>query len=265
MKKIICILLLILCYACSSSDDGSANNNTSTLEVNVTADSPTASVDQIVTLTATANESISEIRFSRDGGATFPFGRGGELGTTVNLYFTWDTLGTKSIVVRVINNEGDMVDTTINITIERGDAVLLQSLQLTSFFDMGSTWDSEYSATDPNRLADVFFVIIKPVTNVYEGTRTTFAQDAQWYWSAIKENEDNLYWDLQSEDLYINPTELSAYIAFVDADEGTNVQDLMLGAGERLIPFGNHFLSQPSTFTVSEADINLEYVIGLDW
>lgn len=272
MKIKIAYILLIFIYACSTSDDSGNPDQGSTIEVSVTADETTVSIDQIVTLTATANETINEISFSTDDGATFPISSGGNLGTTANLYFAFDTLGTKSVIFRVKNDTGDIVDTTVNITVERGNAVQLQSLQLNSFSDIGNTWDSEYPTTNPNHLADVFFVILKPSLNVFTGMRNSIASTSQiWFRSETRENESNLNWDLQNEELYINVEELLTYIAFAD-DDGVDdsgipaVDDLMLGPPfERMIPLGEYFIAQPNTFTVEETNINLEYVIGVDW
>ena len=265
MKKLFCILTL-LCFACSSSDD-SDNPSTTTLEVSVIGDVTTVSIDQIITLTATANEAINEISFSTDGGATFPSSSNNNFGTTANLYFSFDTLGTKSIVFRVKNEAGDIVDTTVNIIVERGSAIQLQNLQLNSFFDIGNTWDSEYPTTDPSHLADVFFVILKPSLNVFTGMRNGISSTSQiWYRSSTRDNENNLNWDLQNDELYINVEELITYIAFADEDGGGIVDDLMLGPPfERMIPLGENFISQPNTITVEEPSINLEYVLGVDW
>ncbi len=262
MKKTIYILL-VFCFACSTSDDDAANGNTSTLEVTVTQDLNTVAIDQIVTLTATANETINEISFSTDGGITFPSSYGSNFGTTANLYFSFDTLGTKTIVYRVKNNAGDIVDSTVTINVERGNAIQIQSLQLNSFFNMGETWDDEFGGADLNRLADVFFVILKANLNAFDGTRSS---GGVWYRSEIRSNEENLNWNLQNEELFINLNELTARIAFADDDGGEVVQDLMLGPPfERVIPFADFASAETNPVLVQETDIDLEYQITVDW
>ncbi|WP_417199889.1 hypothetical protein [Bizionia sp.] len=269
MKKLTYILIA-LCLACSSSDDEvntSLEVADSTLEVVVTQNVTVAVVDQMVTLTATANETIQEISFSTDGGLTFPSSYGANFGTTASLYFAFDTLGTKTIVFRVKNNAGDIVDNTVNIRVERGNAVQFQNVQLTSFFDMGNTWDSEFPTSNPNHLADVFFAILKPSLNVFDGTRSNVASTSWlWYKSETRENENNLNWNIQNEELFINPEFVTPYIAFADDDGGGMVQDLMFGPPfERVIPLNNYTNTQPNTITVEEASIHLEYTIGVDW
>ncbi|MBU2926705.1 hypothetical protein [Winogradskyella psychrotolerans] len=273
MNTKIAFMLIILFSACSPSDNNGNPDQSSTLEVSVTADATTVTIDQIIILTATANETINEISFSKDGGVTFSNAISSSSFTdTVNLYLDFDTLGSKSIVVKVTNDVSDVVDSTVNITVERGNAIKLQSVQLNSFYDIGNTWDLEYPTTDPNHLADVFFVLLKPTLNAFDGTRSSVAFSPRiWYRSAIKENESSLSWNLQNEDLYINIEELTPYIAFAD-DDGVDdfgipaVGDLMLGSpSASMIPLGDYYLSQPNIITLEEPSINLEYVIGVDW
>lgn len=265
MKKVIYILLL-LCFACGSSDD--ADTNISTFEVSVTQSATTLAIDQILTLTATANETINQISFSKDGGETFL----GEFGSSqfdkvVNLYLDFDTVGTKTIVYRVKNNAGEVVDTSVNVTIEKGDAVQILSVKLNSFFDMGETWDSEHPTTDPNHLADVFFGILKPRLDVLKGTRSGMPSTSWlWYRSPTRDNENNLNWNLQNEELFINVSELKLYIGFADDDGGNIAQDLMMGPPyESLIPLSDYVNTKPSIITIGESKIKLEYEIGVAW
>ncbi len=267
MKKTVYILLAF-CFACSTSDDdGTTNGNPSTLEVTVMQDLNIVAIDQIVTLTATANETINEISFSTDDGNTFPSSHSTNFGNTANLYFSFDTLGTKTIVFRVKNNTGDIVDNTVTINVERGNAIQIQNLQLNSFFNMGETWDDEFGATDPNRLADVLFAILKPSLNVFDGTRSSVPTSSWlWYKSETRDNENNLNWDIQSEELFINIEQLTPYIAFADDDGGGIAQDLMLGPPfERVIPFADFVNTQTNPILVQEVDIDLEYQITVDW
>ncbi|WP_054851348.1 hypothetical protein [Olleya sp. ITB9] len=268
MRKLI-FLIPLLYFACSSDDETSIDNpDVSTFDVTVSQDINTAVVDQVVTLTATANETINEISYSTDNGATFPSSFSTQFGNTANLYFSFDTLGSKTIVFRVKNVAGDIADNTVTITVERGNAVQFQNVQLNSFFDMGNSWDSEYPTSNPNHLADVFFAFLKPPLNVFDGTRSGVPTSSWlWYTSAVRENETNLNWNITNENLYINPELVTPYIAFADDDgDGTLAGDLMLGPPfESIILLSNYTDTQPSSVTIQETNINLEYVIGLDW
>jgi hypothetical protein len=39
------------------------------------------------------------------------------------------------------------------------------------FYDKDNTWDTEFSSTDPNRLADVFFSLSKPHIDLFYRTK----------------------------------------------------------------------------------------------
>lgn len=160
-----------------------------------------------------------------------------------------------------------LIDKIVTVSIEKGNAVQIQSVQLNTFYNMGSAWDSEYNDTDPNRLADVLFAILKPRLNVFDGTRSNTPNSSWvWYKSETKENESNLNWNLQNEELYINIEELTPYVAFADDDGGNVSQDLMLGPPfEYIIPIVNYKNTKPSYILVKETNINLEYELGLGW
>lgn len=266
MKKITYILIT-LCLACSSSDDGGTDPNTSTFDATIAQSATTIGIDQIVTLTANANETINEISFSTDGGTTFPSSFGSSFGMTANLYFDFETVGTKNIIFRLKNSAGDIVDKPIIINVERGSAVQITGVRLNSFFNIGQIWDSEFGNNDPNRLADVYFALLKRRLNVFTGERGGLSSNSIWYRSETRTNETNLNWDLQSENININLEQLTPYIAFVDDDgEGNLAGDLMLGPPfERLIPISDYLNSQPSSIIIEETDINLYYELGIDW
>ncbi len=263
MKKLIS-LLFVLTFACSPTNNG---DNAPTFAVSVTQDLNSAVIDQKITLTASTNEPIKSIDYSIDGGTTFGNEYSTTFGTNAKLYLDFDTVGTKHIVFRIKNNDGDVVDKAITVNVERGNAIQITSLKLNSFYNMGETWDSEFNDTDINRLADVNFVILKPRLNVFDGTRDG-APNSSWIWfrSQTRDNESNLNWDLQNEALYINIEQLTPYIAFGDDDGGNIGQDLMLGPPfERVIPISDYINTKPNTILVEEVNINLEYEIGIDW
>jgi len=244
--------------ACSSSDD----SDQSSFQVTVTQDLTTTVIDEVVTLTATASDTISSISFSLDGGETFPSEFGSSSITdTANLYVDFDALGENTVIFRVKSRTGVIVDTPVSIMVERGDAVKLESVQLNSFFNINETWDNEFSSGDPNRLADVFFVFLKPSLNPYTGERTS----RLWYTSTIDENQGDLQWNLTPDELYIDPG-LQLRIAFADADGEGLVDDLMLGPPfDRLINLGILVDTQPNSITLEDSGIDLEYTVGLDW
>lgn len=264
MKKII-FIVLVFCIACSPSEN--SENTEDAFNVSITQDATTVVIDQMVTFKATVSEPINTISFSTDGGATFAGEYSTTFGNTANLYLDFDTVGTKSIVFRIKNSNGDIVDSPLTVKVDKGNAIQLQSLQLNSFFNKGNTWDAEFGDTDPKRLADVIFGILKPKLDVFKGTRSNTPNSSWvWYKSETRENEVNLNWDLQNEALFINIDQLIPWIAFVDDDGGGIAQDLMMGPPyERVIPITDFLDTKPNSILVKETDINLEYELGIGW
>src|SRR5690606_24455866 len=166
MKISIYFLVLLFLVSCGTSDD---EEETNTFQVSVIQDANQIEIDQIVTLTASSNDVIQSVSYSLDGGSTFSGEYSTNFGNVANLYLDFDTPGNKQIVFRVRNSEGQVVDTALSIQVLRGAAVKLQNLQLNTFFNQTGTWDDEYPDTDSNRLADVFFVVLKPSLNVFTG------------------------------------------------------------------------------------------------
>ncbi len=243
------------------------NEKTPTFTVSVTKDATTVVIDQMVALIANADVDIISIDYSLDWGDTYAGEYSKNFGKTTNLYLDFDTVGTKKIIIRVKNNNGDVVDTPVSINVEKGNAIQIKSIQLNSFFNMGKTWDSEFSDTDADRLADVFFVLLKPRLNVFDGTRSN-TPNSTWIWfkSETRQNENNLNWDLQNENVFINIDQLTPWIAFADDDGGGIAQDLMLVPPfERTIPISDYTSTKPNRILVEETNINLKYELTIDW
>ncbi len=152
---------------------------------------------------------------------------------------------------------------SVDVVVNKGEAIELNSLQLNSFFNIDDTWDDEFDDGDINRLADVFFILLKPRLNPFDGSRSI--STPAWYRSSTLTNQGNLQWSLQNQDLLINP-ELSLFITFADDDGNGLVDDLMLGPPfEREISFLDFISTQPNSIPVSFSNINLDFNLGVQW
>ena len=265
MKKYFLITLAILLTSCSSSDDSTDNNNgnnNSNFSISLSTNT-SAVVDEVIPIDITGNETIMTLQASLDNFQTTIFNQSINpqgFGTSATLYFSFDDLGSKNISLKALNDAGDESLQTATVTISRGNAVKITTVQVFSFSNIDGTWDDEFSNTDVNRLADIFFNLGKPKTS----TTTGGLGFQNWFTSVVKENQGNLTWDVSSEDLYINP-QLSLQYSMADNDGSFN-QDLMLGPPfEREITFAEHITDQPNTVTLSVPDIDLEVVLTVEW
>lgn len=264
MKKYFLLTLVILLTSCSSSDDSTDDNNendNSNFSITLSTNT-SAVVDEVIPIDISGNETIMTLQASLDNFQTTVFNQtqSNGFGASTTLYFSFDKLGSKNISIKAINGDGDESVQTATVTISRGNAVKITTVQVLSFSNIDGTWDTEFPNTDPNHLADVFFHLRKPQTSTTSGSLGF--QD--WFTSTIKENQGNLTWDISSEGLYLNP-QLSLQYSMAD-DDGSADQDLMLGSPfEREITFAEHITNQPNTITLSVPDIDLEVVLTIEW
>lgn len=263
MKKIVSILTICLFVACSSDDSNSEENNESSFVITLEQDMVNAAIDEVITISISANETINRLDISKDEWQTSTNLASPSFGNQTNVFIDYESTGNKTISIRATNTNGDISEGSINVTIDRGNAIKLQELQLNSFFNINEAWDDEFGSIDPNRLADVFFILLKPRLNPFEGTRSIGTP--VWYESEVEVNQGDLHWDLQTDNLFIDPN-LSLFIAFADADGGGLVGDLMLGPPiEREIRLSDFINSQSNPIPFSQTDINLNFDLSVEW
>ncbi len=263
MKKYILIILILISSACSTSDVSTDKSNNPTFSVDLSGDS-TALVDETIAIDITGNENIMTLLASLDNFQTTvlnqtisPQG----FGTVTKLYFSFDDLGSKTIYIKAINNMGDESIKTFNVTVSRGNAIKIMSVQVVSFSNIDNTWDPEFPDTDANRLADVGFLLRKPKAGVTENSFNF----KDWFRSAVKQNQGDLTWDLSSENLYLNP-QFSLQYSMADDDGGGIGQDLMLGPPfEREITFQEHIATKPNVVSLKVPEIDLEVAFTIEW
>ena len=262
------IILIISCGENNDDDNSLVNGSSNQIlnnnyNVTLTSNTNVVEIDGIIELVAQTDSNFETLSVSRDGGLTFPSSQSYSFDSTVSLYFSFDTLGEKTIVLRAKNASGAIKDVPFTLNVVRGNAVKINGLSLINFQNKGGIWDSEFPATNPNSLADPFFALLKSPVNLYTGNRSGLIVS---YKSPIRQNESNLNWDLSNEDVYLNLDYTTMQISFAEDDGGNISQDLMNGPPfEKLIPFQNIINTQPTTANFQETDISLEYDLNLDW
>ncbi len=261
MKNQILLILAILLTACGASDDGTDPNNNSNFSISLTSNSQVG-VDEVIAININGNENIITLQASFDNFETtiLNASRSEGFGTNTDVYFNFDEMGSKSISIKAINNDGDESIQSVDISVIRGNAIKITGVQVLSFFNINGTWDPEFPEDDINRLADVFFSLRKPTVGRFNGNLVF----ADWFLSEVKENQGDLTWDLSDEELYINP-QRSLLLGMAD-DDGNFSEDLMLGPPfERELTLSEHIATQPDTITLSVPEIDLEVVFTVEW
>lgn len=256
MKCILYLLPLLFCM-CTSSDDTTSQ---STFSITVTPSLTTVAIDELFAVTVTSNESVKGMALTTDGSDPVNFS-GSDFGTSQTLHFAFDTLGPKNIIIKAKNQNGDVVSKTITILVTRGDCIKITGLQLKSFYNINTPWDPEYTESNINRLADVYFGFIKlQYTNPYD----VGISDKLWYVSPVKENQGDLTWDFSAAELYINPGE-TLNIEFGDKDASSTQLLTPLYPSTKPITFAAYTAAKPSKITYLFPDANLEFVLTIEW
>lgn len=265
MYRKLIYLLLIIFIACDSSSDSSSDNQNPTptnFTVELTSSATTTNVDEEFTVQVNASEPMTKIIVSYDNFATTVVDATSDFGLSKTLKFNFDTLGSKTISVKAYNANNQSTVKTLMVTTNRGSAVKVTGIQVTSFYDMNNTWDPEYPTSDPNHLADVFFGLNKmkigsPTYGTYGFTK--------WYTSSIKQNQGDLTWNIAGENLYIKP-EKTIRLGLVDMDNPPVGQDLMIGPPDyRDFNLSAYTVTKPTSITFSYPEINLEFVLQVEW
>ncbi|WGH75912.1 hypothetical protein P8625_01735 [Tenacibaculum tangerinum] len=262
-KKIILILPFLL-LACSSDEDPITEPQEDSLAIELVTSKALVAIDEVVSFQVKANKPFSSITYSTDNFTTFKTvskSLGDSFGTSLPLYVNTANIGVISYSIRVEDDAGKKASSTISFTIEKGNAVHLKEVLVNSFYDKDNTWDTEFSNTDPNRLADVFFFLQKPQIGILSGQ----LQQRPWFESSVKENQGDLTWNLSQKELYVNPN-ATVEFALADDDGGGIGQDLLLGPPYgREIDLSLHRNTKPSNITLEDISINLNVDFGLEW
>lgn len=258
MKHLLYLLPFLFCM-CSSPD--SKEGKPTTFSMTLVPSSTAVTIDEPFTVAVTSSETMKWIAVTTDGSDPVNFS-GSDFGTSKELYLTFDTLGSKTINIKVKNEKNEVVLKTIPITVTLGNAIKITGLQVKSFYNINNTWDPEYAETDINRLADVLFVLIKQQQS--NPFNNEFSVNGSWCRSTIKENQGNLTWDLTASNLYINPN--SSLQFGLDDSDGQLAQDLLMGPPDtKTILFSPYTATKPETITYSFPEINLEFTVSVRW
>ncbi|MFZ2283930.1 MAG: hypothetical protein WAV86_08650 [Lutibacter sp.] len=259
MKKIIYTIIASLFIACSGSSDDDSPIIKDDFTISVTAQKSTVSIDEVVPITIVANRVINEVEYSLDDFKTAT-GKSTNFGNSTTVYLNTGTLGNKQISIKIKDVENNIATKSITITVEKGNAIQLKSLLVNSFYNINQSWDPEFSNTDPNRLADVIFILLKPQIGVFSGQKS----QQIWFKSPIKQNQGDLNWNLVNENLYVNPNTVLKF-SLAD-DDGAFSQDLMLGPPfEKDIDLNYFGASKPDPINFKDSAINLDVDLRVVW
>ena len=258
MKNNIIILLIIQLFIGCSSDDSSSKN---TFSIDLVSSSTNVVVDQAFSITVNANESMKYLWVSTDNFATGDYAIQ-NFGTSFTLNFNFDTLGQKTISVRAKNQNNEVSEKQIVVTITRGNAIKILGVQVVSFYGINTVYDPEFPASNPESLADLKFGFAKVSLDSYLSNIYSWRN---WYQSTVIPNQGTMTWDCSASNLYVDPSK-NLRFGLADMDNGIAGADLLNGPPDyREISFTNYLVTKPNTITYTFPEINLEFKVFVEW
>jgi hypothetical protein len=263
MKYLIYLLPLFL-FSCVPTEENKTTTPASTTTINLTTISNTMVVDDVATVSVSSNDALTEVAVSDDNFVT-PVGFVVLTNvTSLSLFFSFDSLGSHTKYLKFKNTKNETIEKTLTFTVVRNNTLRIKSLQIISFNNINQTWDPEFASTDPERLADLFFAFTK---NRFAGFNQMAYTDQLWHKSMVIQNQGTLTWDLTTANLYMNPNKILKF-SLADYD-GPNQWETLIGlAGlttTKDMDFTPYMVSKPTAITFNYPDMNLQFIVTVDW
>ncbi len=272
MKKLILFISILAMCSCEDKSDDELVPIENTYEISLSANE-TVAIHDIWDLQVNTSEAVSEIIFSFDAAFEQEFYHyGRSYDQELHFYFNFLTLGNKSIYIKTINSEGVEATNEFHVSVIRGNAVQVTAIQLHSFYRMDETWDPEFS--DENRLADVKFIFLFsggiseiPYENLYNEYGTSLSNFLNFgrYETEVKLNQENLYWDLAQEELYVNPNYEFTCVPIYDDLEYLPEPLLLDNLSDIPIDLAQYSEEQPESIMVTDPYNDFEMELFLEW
>lgn len=264
-KKLLFLWILSISFACSTdSPNEDLPELVQNFDVSLTPSVNEVFLDVPFTIKVQANEGLHEISriFEDRVESITSLNPGNALqAESLNLHLGFGFLGNENVKLEFTSITGKKLTRTLNFEVKRGNAVKIIGFKINSFYNMNSTWDQEFSETDPNRLADIIFGFRKlrqgHISNLVPGL-------SSWYLSPVYPNIQQLEFDLSQEGLYISETG-RLELALADADEDGTGQDLTMGFNDLWIKFMDYKETKPSEINLSNEEYGFDVTFYVEW
>ncbi len=259
MKKLFLLATAIFTLlSCSKDGEGTVADEGTV--INLSTATNTVVVDDLVTVQLTSSKPMKFIQVSSDN-INF-INASGLDATSRTLYFTFDKIGSQTKYIRITDENYKIVTKSITFNVIRNNTIRIKGVIVNSFYNINQTWDPEFSATDPNRLADVYVAFGKPQLEFFSTNNIIYKS---WYYSAIKENQGDLTWDLTNESLYFRQNSIIQF-SLADLDSQNAINPLIPNS-DRLVylDFTTYIATKPSTITFDFPLDQLQFILTVDW
>lgn len=261
----ITLLLSAIFASCDNSDDNSSISppenpvSSSGFEATIEVLMEELQVDEQTSINISSNELIERFEYSFDNFQSVE--ERGHDGTSETFCLTFDNPGLNTLDLRIYPVEGTAVENSIDFQINSENAVQITNIKINSFFDIDDTWDPEFPDDNTDRLADVYFELSKLSCRLAE------PQYNLWYESSVTENQENLNWDLSSENVFVD-LDGEFFIPLFDKDSEDGSADQSLISIPQLTPFidlQDYNVDRPSLIVLENDTEQYNIEVTLSW
>jgi hypothetical protein len=260
--KLCSLFLFIFIIACSDNSESEEQiNKEFSIEIEFLTDK--LEVDQPISFKLKSNENIISYSASTNNN-TFVQSNQSNYGKTADIIISFDKIGKNTIYLSAQNEKNEILKKEFEIDILKGESVKIKSLKIVSFKNINKTWDSEYSNNDINRLADLKFTLEKTYIKTSLFNEVAYERGT-WHTSEILINQGNLNWDLNNENLNINPNFIMTF-SLGDIDDNGFAEDLLLGPPFAIeFNFKDYIQDKPNKIILKKGSIDLEVEFEIEW
>lgn len=263
MKKSLLLLSLILIlFSCSSETSETIDKGEiQSFDVQLDATTLNPEVDELVTIQVQSDQPLKEFSWISENVVRTHSGMGSDLDPDFPLYFQFASTGPKEVNLSFTSTSNKVTTKKLNFDVKKGNTVQIIGFRINSFWKIGDSWDPEFSEDNEERLADIALGFSKLMLFNFTQTEKSFGV---WYISPVHNNESSLEWDLESENLHLNPDRPLGF-GISDDDGGNISQNLLIDRIYLDVDLSQYKEAQPSSIDFSNAEEEIDITIFLNW
>ncbi len=260
MKKYLPLLSYILIlFSCSS--ETTEEEETISFDVQLEAATLNPEVDEQVTILVQSNQSLKEFSWISENVVRTHSGMGTALDRDFPLYFQFASTGPKEVNLSFTSTSNVVTTKKLIFDVKKGNTVQITGFRINSFSKMGDSWDPEFDENNEERLADISFGFSKLMLFNFTKTENSFGI---WYISPIHKNESSLEWDLESENLLLNPDRPLRF-GLSDDDGGNISQNLLIDRISLDNDLSQYKEAKPSSIDFINTEEEIYITLYLRW
>lgn len=185
-----------------------------------------------------------------------------DLGRSVPASISMSTTGSKTVTITVQDMNGNVGEHQFNIQVGLEKTLRIKKISLTKYQGMGETLDPEFSSDDPNRLADLAFLIEKRFSgiNIDENNLSNIGD----FFSETLSNEGEMSWDLTGNEIILGD-KMSFFFSLYDIDDNGAMENLIESAPYLILDFSSYIETRPTQVTFQDELDTITVVFDIEW